>query len=295
MSYITDPSKWKDITPDMYDEINAEIEQTFAKGCHGNCESCESGCEDKNHLPIFAKRMYIVTSGKGGTGKSTVAVMLAAELARQGLKVGLLDCDLSCSTAAHMLGVTELVSSAGDDKMNPVVTKEGIRLMSFNLIESDHTAPVLWPAGDQYNVIRYMYTGALWGELDVMIVDMPAGGGDVPLNLYTEFPLSGTIIVTNPGELAVGPVQRCISLCRTLMAAPVAMIENKGFDTTPSCQQLYQLPPLCQTVALPLDAEITAACDDGTLTQVDCAPLAPVVEYIKARVKNAGPVTGAAN
>jgi Mrp family chromosome partitioning ATPase len=292
MSFVTDPSKWKDITPDMYDQINDEIEETFAKGCHGNCESCESGCEDKNHLPVFAKRMYIVTSGKGGTGKSTVAVMLASALAKKGLKVGLLDCDLCCSTAAHLLGVTDPVTSAGDDKMNPVVTKEGIRLMSFNLIEQDHSAPVLWPSGDQYNVIKYMYTGGLWGELDVMILDMPSGGGDVPLNLYTEFPLSGTIIVTNPGELAVGPVQRTISMCRTLMAAPVALVENKGFDTQPTCQALYQLPPLCQTVALPLDAEITAAGDDGTLSQVDATPLAPIVSYIEKRVAHAGPVTG---
>lgn len=287
MSYVTDPSKWKDITPDMYDEINEEIEQTFANGCHGNCASCETGCEDKNHLPIFAKRMYIVTSGKGGTGKSTVAVMLACELARQGLRVGLLDCDLSCSTLPHLLGISAPVTSGGSDKMNPVTTAEGIKLISFNLIEADHTAPVLWPSGDQYNVISYLYTGTLWGELDVMILDMPSNGGDVPLNLYTEFPLSGTIIVTNPGELAVGPVQRCISLCRTLMAAPVALVENKSLDTAPTCQSLYQLPPLCQVVSLPLDAEITAAGDDGTMARVDCAPLAPVVEYIKKRVQNA--------
>lgn len=289
MGYVTDPSKWKDITPDMYDEINDEIEQTFANGCHGNCESCESGCQDKNHLPVFAKRMYIVTSGKGGTGKSTVAALLACELARQGLKVGLLDCDLSCSTLPHMLGVSDPVTSAGKDKMTPVTTKEGVKLMSFNLIEPDHSAPVLWPSGDQYNVLSYMYTGTVWGEPDVMILDMPSNGGDVPLNLYTEFPLSGTIIVTNPGELAVGPVQRCISMCRTLMAAPVAMVENKALDTTPTCQALYQLPPLCQTVSLPLDAEITAAGDNGSMAQVDCAPLAPVVAYIKQRVRNARP------
>ena len=73
LSFITDPSRWKDITPEMYDEINAQIEQTCAEGCHGNCESCESDCDHRegsksNQLPRFAKRLYAVNGGKGGAG-----------------------------------------------------------------------------------------------------------------------------------------------------------------------------------------------------------------------------------
>ncbi len=289
MSYVTDPSKWKDITPEMYDQINDEIERTFSEGCHGNCSSCESGCEEKNRLPVFAKRMYIVTSGKGGTGKSTVTVMLACQLARQGLRVGILDCDLSASTIPQMMGlIGRQVTSAPDNKMNPVITQQGIKVMSFNLIEADRSAPVLWPSGDQYNVVSYMYSGTLWGDLDVMLVDMPSNGGDVHLNLFTEFPLSGTIIVTNPGNLAVGPVQRCISMCRSLMAAPIALIENKTFDIVPTWQSMYDLSPLCQFVALPLEAEITAAGDEGTMVELDAAPLAPLVAYIQRQVHKAG-------
>ncbi len=235
--------------------------------------------------------MYIVTSGKGGTGKSTVTVMLAYELARQGARGGILDCDLSASTIPQMMGLLgHQVTSAPDNKMNPVVSPEGIKVMSFNLIEADRSAPVLWPSGDQYNVVSYMYSGTLWGELDVLLVDMPSNGGDVHLNLFTEFPLSGTVIVTNPGSLAVGPVQRCISMCRSLMAAPVALVENKSFDTVPTCQTMYDLSPLCQFVALPLDAEITAAGDDGTMSQVDCSALTPVVAYMNRMVKKPGPV-----
>ena len=290
MSYVTDPSKWKDITPDMYDEINDEIQRTFDEGCHGNCSSCESSCEEKDRLPVFAKRMYIVTSGKGGTGKSTITVMLAYELARQGARVGILDCDLSASTIPQLMGlIGRQVTSAPDNKMNPVFSPEGIKVMSFNLIEADRTAPVLWPSGDQYNVVRYMYSGTLWGELDVLLIDMPSNGGDVHLDLFTEFPLSGTVIVTNPGNLAVQPVQRCISMCRSLMAAPVALIENKSFDTVPTWQSMYDVSPLCQFVAVPLTAEITAAGDDGTMKQVDCSPLAPVVSYMNRMVSKPGP------
>lgn len=289
MSYVTDPSKWKDITPEMYDEINAEIDETFAEGCHGNCASCETGCDDQNsnHLPIFAKRMYIVTGGKGGTGKSTVAVMLAYELARQGLKVGLLDCDLCCSTVPQLMGLEGQVLSGEDQKMIPVTSPEGIQVMSFNLIEPDRTAAVLWPSGDQSNVVQYMYSGTAWADLDVMIVDMPAGGGSVPLNLFTSFPLSGTIVVTNPGALAVGPVQRSIAMYRTLLAAPVALVENKAWDETPSCHEMYDLPPMCMKVALPLSAEITALGDEGQMAKADCAPLQPVVEYVKNMVAKA--------
>ena len=274
----------------MYDEVNEEIQKTFDEGCHGNCASCESSCEEKDRLPVFAKRMYIVTSGKGGTGKSTITTMLAYELARQHARVGILDCDICASTIPQLMGLkAHSVTSAPDNKMNPVITPEGIKVMSYNLIESDRTAPVLWPSGDLYNVVSYMYSGTLWGKLDVLLLDMPSNGGDVPLDLYTEFPLSGTVIVTNPGSLAVQPVQRCISMCRSLMAAPVAVIENKALDTTPTCQDQYDVSALCQFVALPLEAEITAAGDEGNMKSVDCSALSSVVAYMNRMVKQPGP------
>lgn len=276
-NFITDPSSWKDITPDMYDEINAQIEETFDEGCHGQCSSCESGCDDK--LPVFAKKLYTITGGKGGTGKSTVTVLLAYALTRKGLRVGVLDCDLPGSTIPQLMGLHDRVMSE-NEVMSPVVTPEGIEVISMNLIAADRSEPVLWAGIDTFNVVNYLYTGTRWGELDVMLLDMPSGAADVPLNLYTAFPVDGSIIVTEPGSLSWVATQRTIHLCSMLMNKPVAYIENKGESAVPVSADQYELPPACLKAALPLDPALRVKAEAGSLADWDAPALAPVVELI---------------
>ncbi len=285
LGFITDPSKWKDITPDMYDEINAQIDQTFEEGCHGDCSSCQSDCDSRENggqkLPVFAKRMYAVTGGKGGTGKSSVCVMLAAELNRRGLKVGILDCDIYNSSIPQLMGLKGPIQRGEEDKMVPVTSPEGILVNSINLIVDDRNEAIIWPGVDAFNIVAYLYTDTLWGELDVLLLDMPSGAGDIPLNLYTTFPVDGTVIVTGPGELAVAPTQRCINLCAMLMSPPIAYVESKGFTEEPVSDGLYVLPKGCVTVSMPLCADVTALGDDGQLQKIDSLPLLPVVERIE--------------
>lgn len=283
LHFITDPNSWKDITPDMYDEINAQIEQTFDEGCHGQCSSCESGCDSSNQLPVFAKRMYAVTGGKGGTGKSTVTALLAGALARRGLKVGVLDCDLPCSAIPQLMGLHDRVLSE-ENKMSPVVTPEGIEVMSMNLIAEDRAEPVLWAGIDTFNVVNYLYTGTTWGELDVMLLDMPSGAADVPLNLYTSFPVDGSIIVTEPGTLPYVATQRTINMTSMLMSRPVAYVENRALDTLPVSADQYALPAGCLKLALPLDAAIAAGAEEGALASAEVPALAPLVELIAKAV-----------
>jgi Mrp family chromosome partitioning ATPase len=287
LSFITDPSRWKDITPDMYDEINAEIEQTFDEGCHGDCSSCSSDCDhrESNELPKFAKRMYAVNGGKGGAGKSSVTVLLAGELARRGLKVGVLDCDIYTAVLPHMLGLEGPVHRGEGGAPLPVYTESGIAVMSVDLILDKPMDPVLWPGVDAFNILNYLYTSTLWGELDVMLLDMPSGCGDIPLNLYTTFPVDGTIAVTNPGSLAVEAVQRCINLSMMLMSPTVAYVENKSFAETPISEEAYVLPHGCVSVSIPLSGEIAAQGDEGTLEGLDCPQLQPVADLVERAVK----------
>ena len=288
LSFITDPSKWKDITPEMYDEINAQIEQTFEEGCHGNCESCSSDCDSRKEsaqLPKFAKRMYAVNGGKGGAGKSTVTVLLAAALAKRGLKVGVLDCDIYTATIPHLMGLTGPVHRAKGGGPLPCVTPSGIEVMSVDLILDKPMDPILWPGVDAFNILNYLYTSTEWGELDVMLLDMPSGCGDIPLDLYTTFPVDGTIAVTNPGTLSVEAVQRCINLCMMLMSPTIAYVENKSFAPEPVSAESYVLPHGCTNVALPLSGDLTAMGDDGTLEHCPCPELDPVVERIATAVK----------
>lgn len=276
----------EDITPEMYDQLNAEIERTFEEGCHGDCGSCASGCESNpNVLPKFAKRLFAVTGGKGGTGKSTLTVLLAHALTRRGLKVGILDADISGSSIPQLLGVTGPVVSQ-EDKMKPVVTKEGMEVMAFNLIAQDLTEPVIWPGADTANVVSYLYTGTAWSELDVLLMDMPAGAGDVPLNIYTTLPVDGVVLVAEPGTVGVPAVARCAALCAMLMSPPVAFVENKALSAVPVSADRYDLPVGCMKLAVPLSADIAAACDEGELGKVAAPELEPLAAMMVAAVKN---------
>lgn len=288
LSFITDPSRWKDITPDMYDEINAQIEQTFSEGCHGNCSSCDSDCdhrEDSDHLPKFAKRVYAVNGSRGGTGKSSITVLLAAALQRKGLKVGILDCDMYTASIPHLLGLEGPVVRGANGGPKPHVTGTGIEVMSVDLILDKPMDPVIWPGVDAYNVLNYLYTSTDWSELDVMLLDMPSGCGDIPLNFYTTVPLDGAIAVTTPGSLSVEAVQRCINLGMMLMMPTIAYVENKSFAPEPISAEAYELPRGCVTVAVPLSGEIAALGDEGALDQLECPELDSVCEAVAAAVR----------
>ncbi len=282
LSFITDPSKWKDITPEMYDEINAQIEQTFAEGCHGNCNSCDADCNQREDgtLPRFARRMYVALGGRGGTGKSSITVLLAGALARRGLKVGVLDCDIYTASIPALMGLTGPVRRGANGNPIPCVSTGGIETMSVDLILDKPLDPVLWPGVDAFNILNYLYTSTQWSELDIMLLDMPPGCGDIPLNMYTTFPVDGTIAVTNPGTLSVEAVQRNINLCMMLMSPTVAYVENKSFTDAPVCADLYTLPRGCVQVSVPLSGDIAAQGEDGTLESFPCPELEPVVELM---------------
>ena len=252
------PENFDKITPDMYDELNQQIESIWDNSCHGDCGSCESDCND-NAYPKFAKLLLAVTSGKGGTGKSTVTALLARNLAKRGLKVAVLDADLACAAMPTLLGVNQRVVTE-DDKAVPVPAGENVKLLSYNLIADDPFEPVLWPGGDLFNVVNYLYTGGAWGEdNDVFLIDMPSGAGDIPLNLFTAFPVDGTVIVGENSEVAVTPLRRCVSMMRMFLSAPVAYVENKSLDGEVHLADQLDLGHKCQNYALPLSPEVASA------------------------------------
>lgn len=252
------PENFDKITPDMYEELNRQIDDIWEGGCHGDCGSCESDCND-NAYPKFAKALFAVTSGKGGTGKSTVTALLARNLAGRGLKVAVLDADLPGASMPQLLGVSGPVSSDGD-KVIPVQVTDHIKLLSYSLIADDPFEPVLWPGGDIFNVVNYLYNSGKWGDdNDVFLIDMPSGAGDVPLNLFTAFPVDGTIIVGEPSPLAVDPLRRCVAMTRMFLSSPVAYVENKSLDGGAHLAPRLDLGAKCVNFALPLSPELASA------------------------------------
>lgn len=273
-----DPKNFDKITPDMYDELNQQIEDIWEGGCHGDCGSCESDC-NSNAYPTFAKLLLAVASGKGGTGKSTVTALLARNLAGRGLKVAVLDADLAGASMPQLLGASGPVTS-DNDKVDPVAVTDHIKLLSYNLISDAQSEPVLWPGGDIFNVVNYLYTSGNWGtDNDVFLIDMPSGAGDVPINLFTAFPVDGTIIVGEPSELAVIPLQRCVAMARMFLSAPVAYVENKSLDGGAHLASRLDLGAKCVDFALPLSPELASA-PGGVVTPA----MAEMVDELADRV-----------
>ena len=276
---MIDPKDFDKITPEMYEQLNREIEDIWEGGCHGDCGSCESDC-NTNAYPSFAKVLLAVTGGKGGCGKSTVTALLAFALAKKGLKVGVLDADIAGGTMPILLGAKGPLTSE-NNKVVPVRLDGGMQVVSYNLVADDLSEPVLWPGGDAFNVVNYLYTSALWDELDVMLIDMPSGAGDVPINLYTAFPVNGTVVVGEDSVLSEVPVQRSINMTRMFLSSPWAYVENKSLDGV--CHRAYDLPDGCVSAALPLDVALAGA-GDGCLKDVEVSGLEPVLDRILSAI-----------
>jgi Mrp family chromosome partitioning ATPase len=272
-----DPKNFDKITPDMFDELNAQIEGIWEGGCHGDCASCDSDC-NKNAYPKFAKLLLAVTSGKGGTGKSTVTALLARNLAGRGLKVAVLDADLAGATMSLLLGAHGPVTGA-EGKIDPAQVSDHLKLLSYDLINDDPTDPVLWPGADIFHMVDHLYLNGSWGtDNDVFLIDMPAGAGDVPINLFTAFPVDGTVIVGEPSELAVAPLQRCVAMTRMFLSAPVAYVENKSLDGGAHLAPRLDLGAKCVNFALPLSPELAA--HDGEVTPAMAELADELAEYV---------------
>ena len=180
------------------------------------------------------KAIIAVGSGKGGVGKSTVAVNLAVALHQLGRKVGLLDADIYGPSVPHMFGATGRPTIT-DDKLDPV-EKFGIKMMSMALlIEGD--APVIWRGPMIMKAIQQFSHSVNWGRLDVLVVDLPPGTGDAQLSLVQTIALDGGVIVTTPQDVALTVARRGIQMFERVNVRILGIIENMSYYVCPHCQQ----------------------------------------------------------
>lgn len=182
------------------------------------------------------KRIVAVASGKGGVGKSTVAVNLACALKQLGLRVGLLDCDIYGPSIPLMMGIHQRPTLSDDEKIVPPVNY-GIKLMSIGfLLEGD--APVIWRGPMIVKTIQQFLTAVEWGELDVLLVDLPPGTGDAQLTLCQTVPLDGGLIVTTPQEASLGVVRKGLNMFLKVNVRILGLIENMSYFTAPNGERL---------------------------------------------------------
>ncbi|MGI6230773.1 MAG: P-loop NTPase [Tractidigestivibacter sp.] len=218
-----------------------------------------------------------VISGKGGVGKSLVCGMLAVELARQGKRVGILDADVTGPSIPKMLGLGGVRAMAQNNLILPAITEGGIEVMSANLVLEHETDPVIWRGPVISGVIKQFWEECAWGELDVLLVDMPPGTGDVPLTVFQSLPVEGVVVVSSPQDLVQMVVGKAFNMAKLMNVPVLGLVENMAYFTCPNCgEKIWPYGPsrLEETAKaydidaldeLPIDPKLAAACDAGTL------------------------------
>ncbi|MEN6299539.1 MAG: Mrp/NBP35 family ATP-binding protein [Anaerolineaceae bacterium] len=184
-------------------------------------------------LPI--RNAIAVASGKGGVGKTTIAVNIAVLLAKSGAKVGLLDADIYGPNVPTMMGVKQLPIAEGE-KLLPAEA-HGVKIMSIGFLVKPNQ-PLIWRGPMLHSAIRQFLTDVNWGELDYLVVDLPPGTGDAPLSLAQSLPLSGVVIVTLPQQVSVDDAGRSIEMFRTLGVNIFGVVENMSYLDLPDGTRL---------------------------------------------------------
>jgi len=187
--------------------------------------------DSKAHVPGI-KHIIAVASGKGGVGKSTTSVNLALGLAHQGLSVGILDADIYGPSMPRMMGITDKPTTGG--KTLTPLEGYGLKVMSMGfLIEED--TPMIWRGPMVIQALTQMLRDVEWGELDVLVVDMPPGTGDAQLTMAQEVPLSGAVIVSTPQDIALIDARKGLNMFRKVEVPLLGLIENMSYFNCPSC------------------------------------------------------------
>lgn len=184
-------------------------------------------------LESKVRRFVAVASGKGGVGKSTTAVNLAIALQLEGLRVGLLDADVYGPSQPRMLGVSGRPAAAGGDMVKPL-ENYGVKLMSMGLLVPDDTA-MIWRGPMVQSALTQMLDAVAWGVLDVIIIDLPPGTGDIQISLAQQVKLAGAVIVSTPQDIALLDVVKALTMFEKADVPVLGMIENMASWQCPDC------------------------------------------------------------
>ncbi len=244
------------------------------------------------------RRVLAVGSGKGGVGKSTVSSNLAVALARKGRRVGLLDADIHGPSQPRMMGVSDRPASPDGKTILPL-RAHGVTMMSIGLMLKDGEA-VIWRGPMLQGALQQLINQVAWGELDVLIVDLPPGTGDVQLSLAQKVPLTGALIVSTPQDVALIDARRAINMFDKLKVPVVGLIENMSSYVCPNCgheAHIFGHGGVAAEAAaigvpflgeLPLSLDVRLAGDAGTPAAAGEGPVAGAYARLADRLVTGG-------
>lgn len=182
-------------------------------------------------------KVIAVTSGKGGVGKSSVTSLIAANLNKRGYKVGIFDADISGPSIPQAFGLKDNATGSKEG-INPEITRDGIKVMSVNLILSDKKSPVIWRSPIINNVLKQFWKDVKWGKLDYLLLDLPPGTSDIPLTIFQSLPVNAAVIVTSPQSLVSMIVEKSINMCKMVSVPIVGIVENMSYYKCPCCNHI---------------------------------------------------------
>ena len=231
---------------------------------------------EKPHRLSNIKKVVAVMSGKGGVGKSLVTSLLAVLASRAGYKTAILDADITGPSIPKAFGIKEK-AMGNDEGILPVESRTGIKMMSVNLLLEEDNTPVVWRGPVIAGTVKQFWTDVLWGDIDIMFIDMPPGTGDVPLTVFQSVPVDDAIVVTSPQALVGMIVEKALNMANMMDIKVLGLVENMSYALCPDCGkhvEVFGESHVQETAErfgtevlakLPINLKLAAACDAGLI------------------------------
>ncbi len=267
--------------------------------CNHDCSACDERQPDPKdfiktpHELSDIRKVIGVMSGKGGVGKSSVTAMLAVLAQRAGYRTAILDADITGPSIPKMIKPAEEIGAA-EDALYPAKSSSGIELMSINLLLDKETTPVIYRGPIIAQTVEEFWTNVIWGDIDIMFIDMPPGTGDVPLSVFQSIPLDGIILTTSPQELVTMIVGKAVTMAQIMNIPVLGIVENMSYVECPCCgakievfgrsrvDELAAQYNIDYTAQIPFNSKIAAGCDSGNMELFEGSWLDRMLQVIMA-------------
>ncbi|NLB90488.1 MAG: Mrp/NBP35 family ATP-binding protein [Clostridiales bacterium] len=256
----------------------------MSENCNRQCDSCNVDCPSREEsIPKEAlneysqvKKVIGVVSGKGGVGKSLITSLLAVKSAKAGYKTAILDGDITGPSIPKAFGIHEK-AKGNEMGIFPARTATGIEIISVNMLLPEETDPVVWRGPVIAGTVKQFWSDVIWGDIDLMFIDMPPGTGDVPLTVFQSIPVDGIVIVTTPQELVGMIVTKAIKMAEMMHIPVLGLVENMSYVLCPDCgkkinifgesrlEEKQKEFEISVTGQIPIDPALAALSDSGTI------------------------------